>query len=143
MRKLFLSFVLILFAINSYSQSTESKNEINKADSTIISSIEDLNFKLCELERYKLYPTDNMYTFLKLDTATGKIEQVQWSLERKEEGTFSLNNSDLSYVPITGTFELYPTKNMYQFILLDKFSGRHWHVQWGLSPSKRWIRRIF
>lgn len=91
MRKLFLSFVLILFAINSYSQSTESKNEINKADSTIISSIEDLNFKLCELERYKLYPTDNMY----------------------------------------------------QFILLDKFSGRHWHVQWGLSPSKRWIRRIF
>ena len=42
----------------------------------------------------------------------------------------------------SGTFELYPTKNMYQFILLDKTDGRMWHVQWGTESSKQWIRRI-
>ena len=41
-----------------------------------------------------------------------------------------------------GVFELYPTKNMYQFILLDKANGRTWHVQWGLEDEHRWIRRI-
>ena len=29
--------------------------------------------------RYKLYPTQNMWTFLKLDTETGRIWQVQYS----------------------------------------------------------------
>lgn len=32
------------------------------------------------MDRFKLYSTDNIYTFLKLDTATGKIDQLQWSL---------------------------------------------------------------
>ena len=43
----------------------------------------------------------------------------------------------------SGCFELYPTKNMYQFILIDKTDGRTWHVQWGTELSKRWIRRIY
>ena len=33
-----------------------------------------------DIERYKIYPTENIYTFLKLDTATGKIWQLQISL---------------------------------------------------------------
>lgn len=40
-------------------------------------------------------------------------------------------------------FELYPTQNMYQFLLLDKTNGRAWHVQWGMEDTKRWIRRIY
>ena len=38
-------------------------------------------------ERYKLYPADNLYTLLQLDTKTGKIEQVQWPLDSDQEGT--------------------------------------------------------
>lgn len=34
-----------------------------------------------EVARYKLYPTTNMWTFLKLDTRNGRIWQVQWSFE--------------------------------------------------------------
>ena len=30
--------------------------------------------------RYRLFPTQNMWTFLKLDTMTGKIWQVQFSV---------------------------------------------------------------
>ena len=97
-------------------------------------------------ERYKLYPTENIYTLLQLDTKTGKIEQVQWSLDSDKEGTFTINDEDLTYGfgQGSGTFELYPTKNMYQFILIDKTDGRKWHVQWGINgDASRWIKRIF
>lgn len=96
--------------------------------------------------RYKLYQTENIYTLLQLDTKTGKIEQVQWSLDSDKEGTITINNDDLSwgYGYGSGSFELYPTKNMYQFILIDKTDGRKWHIQWGTSGEKsRWIRRIY
>lgn len=81
--------------------------------------------------------------FLQLDTMTGKIEIVQWSLDDDKEGSATLNNEDLSLGTGCGTFELYPTKNIYQFLLLDKVTGRRWHVQWGFESSKRWIKRIY
>lgn len=95
--------------------------------------------------RYKLYQTENIYTLLQLDTKTGMIEQVQWSLDSDNEGSVSINSDDLTYGYGygSGSFELYPTKNMYQFILIDKTTGKKWHVQWGMESSKRWIRRIY
>jgi len=87
--------------------------------------------------------TVNDSTFLQLDTMTGKIEIVQWSLDDDKEGSATLNNEDLSLGTGCGTFELYPTKNIYQFLLLDKVTGRRWHVQWGFESSKRWIKRIY
>lgn len=86
-----------------------------------------------------------MYNLLKLDTKTGIIEQIQWSLDNSFEGSVPINSIDLTdgmgYG--SGTFELYPTKNMYQFILLNKVDGRTWHVQWGMEYDKRWIQRIY
>ena len=96
--------------------------------------------------RFKLYQTENIYTLLQLDTKTGIIEQVQWSLKSDEEGTFTINGDDLSYGfgYGSGSFELYPTKNVYQFILINKTDGRKWHVQWGTDGrDSRWIRRIY
>lgn len=95
--------------------------------------------------RYKLYQTDNIYNLLELDTKTGIIKIVQWSLESEEEFSVYINEKDLSYGIDygSGCFELYPTKNMYQFILLDKSDGRKWHVQWGHKKTERWIRRIY
>jgi hypothetical protein len=95
--------------------------------------------------RYKLYQTDNIYTLLQLDTKTGQIEQVQWSLESNNEGSVTINGDDLTfgYGHGSNSFELNPTKNMYQFILLDKTNGKKWHVQWGMKASERWIRRIY
>ena len=96
--------------------------------------------------RFKLYQTENIYTLLQLDTKTGKIKQVQWSLDSENEGTVTINEQDLTcgYGYGSGSFELYPTKNMYQFILIDKTDGRMWHVQWGTGGSKsRWIRPLY
>lgn len=95
--------------------------------------------------RYKLYQTENIYTLLQLDTKTGQIDQVQWSLNSENEGSIAINSEDLTYGFGSGSncFELYPTKNMYQFILLNKTNGMKWHVQWGMKDKERWIRRIY
>ena len=108
--------------------------------------LEHIDIDLSLKNRYKLYPTDNLYTLLELDSKTGRIKQVQWSLDSDSEGTFTINNDDLSYGMGYGSdsLELYPTKNMYQFILIDKTDGRKWHVQWGTGGDKsRLIRRIY
>ena len=94
-------------------------------------------------QRFELYPTQNTFNFLKLDKKTGKIYQVQWSLEEEKEFSITLNGIDLSQFSTDGNcFKLYPTKNMWQFILLDGASGRAWHVQWGFEEKNRWIKRI-
>ena len=38
-----------------------------------------------------------------------------------------------------GRFFLYPTKNIYNFILLDQIDGRTWQVQWSYDENKRII----
>lgn len=92
-----------------------------------------------ESDRFRLYPTTNIYNFLKLDTKTGMITRIQWDFESKKEYQDPINSEDLSVWGYYGPFELYPTQNMYTFLLLDKRSGRAWHVQWGNSS---WIREI-
>lgn len=129
--------------------SNEIEASINNNSDSIVSYIatvlDDINLKIFDADnnnRFKLYPTENMYNFLKLDTWTGRIEQVQWSLDSKEEGTWTINNENLA-LNFKSSFELYPTQNMYQFLLINKANGRTWHVQWGHEDKKRWIRRIY
>lgn len=90
------------------------------------------------MSRYKLYPTENIYNFLMLDTESGQIWQIQWTIDGENEGVVTINNRDFGI----GSFELYPTKNMYTFIMLDKSTGRKWHVQWGMNIENRFIRQF-
>lgn len=138
--------LILLFAILQYT-SLSAQSQLHDKDSIIgdISNrLWDIEKRLVKHDRYKLYPTENIYNMLLLDTSTGIIKQVQWSLESEMEYSVVINDRDLTYgFSNIGTFELYPTKNMYQFILLDKSIGRMWHVQWGTKSSERWIRQIF
>ena len=159
--KKFLFFLLILPIPFSGMAQTVGKKQESTSDrqgkniSALLSKIDTLltinNMLLEQIEidsslkgRFKLYKTENNYNFLELDTKTGKIKQVQWSLDEKNEGAVVINNVDLSWGTGygSGSFELYPTSNMYQFILIDKTNGRKWHVQWGIGNAKRWIRYI-
>ena len=154
-------FLLLISTININAQTAKTNSNARsvkyeqKVDS-LLSQIDTLlmiNNQLLEhfeinsslKGRYKLYQTENIYTLLQLDTKTGMIEQVQWSLDSDNEGSVSINSDDLTYGLGygSGSFELYPTKNMYQFILINKTTGQKWHVQWGMESSKRWIRRIY
>jgi len=121
---------------------------LSKIDSLVAINnelLDQLNVNTSLKGRYKLYQTENIYNLLELDTKTGMIKQVQWSLDADNESSFTINADDLSswHSYGSGCFELYPTKNMYQFILIDKTDGRKWHVQWGMESDKRWIHRMY
>lgn len=98
-----------------------------------------------EVVRYKLFPTQNMWTFIKVDTQTGQMWQVQYSVnEDKERLEYDLNPQSLIHdeKKINGRFELYPTQNIYNYILLDQINGKLWQVQWSFDEENRAILPI-
>lgn len=124
-----LSIFLIVISMNLYGQALQ--------DSTTTSEINEPNN---EGWAYQLYPTQNMYTFLKLNTRNGRIWQIQYSLEDNRFESF------LNIIPLVseedesnGRFELYPTENIYTFILLDHISGDTYQVQWSQEYSNRLV----
>ena len=93
---------------------------------------------------YRLFPTTNIWTFLKLNTEDGRIWQVQYS--RSKEDRFE---TYLNLIPLAtgsqkkpGRFTLYPTQNMWTFILLDTVNGSTWQVQWSQNADERVILPI-
>ena len=90
---------------------------------------------------YKLFPTANMWTFIKLNTRTGRMWQVQFDV--KDNNRFEVILSERVLVEkeqeANGRFELYSTTNMWTFLLLDQIDGRTWQVQWSQEPENRGI----
>ena len=130
-------FLFILFAITMFGHNLAIAQEVKTNSS--LTTISD--------ENYKLYPTENMWNFIKLDTRTGRMWQVQFSTQGAEyRFQCVLNDYDLSYEEENTTpnrFELYPTQNNYNFILLDKVDGRVWQVQWSFEKEERMVLRIY
>lgn len=96
-----------------------------------------------EKPTYLLYPTKNMWIFLKLNTVNGRIDLVQYSIE-KEESRFEgvLNGRSLlksGQKEMSGRFALIPTENIWNFILLDQVDGGTWQVQWSFEPEKTFV----
>lgn len=122
--------------------------------------------QVTNLARYKLYPTENMWNFIKLDTRTGKMWIVQYGLEEDKRFEWVLSDKNLAghysgmgldalvrrtsaaadgelYLMIeekggevNGRFALYSTQNMWNFILLDQITGQAYQVQWSLNPDE-------
>ena len=97
--------------------------------------------------KYQLYPTENRWNFIKLDTQTGKMWMVQYTInDPKNRATFRLNDESLvldEENSLVGRFTLYPTQNHYTFILLDQIDGRTWQVQWSTKNEETGIWRIY
>ena len=101
--------------------------------------------KVSDNSIYQLFPTKNYWTFIKLDTRNGKMWQVHFSIEDvKNTGELILNSLSLvdKEEEMNGRFILYPTENMYNFLLLDQISGIVVQVQWSLDAKKRGIVSI-
>ncbi len=139
--------VVVLFAAIQYGYA-QSRVPV---DSMAIQAAERDSVKMFLLQRisqhtapaYKLYPTENMWTFLELETFSGKIWQVQYSISG-DRFKIPINKVDLSFdftgdLQYAGRFELYSTKNMYNFLLLDRENGQVWQVQWSTDPDHRGI----
>jgi hypothetical protein len=119
MKRLIFSTLICLASRTTFAQSSSDVPVQNiSTDSSVV---------------YRLFATRNMYMFIKLNTRNGQMWQIQWGLESKYR--FENTLSDISRVSEdeekNGRFFLYPTTNIYTFILLDQISGRTWQVQWG------------
>ncbi|MBR1882792.1 MAG: hypothetical protein IJ808_07265 [Muribaculaceae bacterium] len=82
---------------------------------------------------FQLFPTQNMWNFIKLNTQTGEMWQVQYSVN-DDDSRIGVTLNDLVLIgstdkKVNGRFTLYPTENMYTFLLLDTIDGRVWQTQ--------------
>ena len=123
-RYTFATLIMLFFAIHSLAQS-------------------NINSEAVEVPTYKLYPTENMWNFLKLNTATGQISIVQYTVNDDDKRfEYALNNQPLissGEILKAGRFELTPTQNRWNFILLDQVSGQAYQVQWSFEEKNRFV----
>ena len=114
----------------------------------------------CKIPKYKVYPTENKEVSLKLDSATGEVWQVEIGVKTGEEIAskidFVSNKSDSTFEKVTdfsdvmknfrvaqnGRFELFPTNNIYEFLMVDTILGTTYQVQWHNQQEKRLISAI-
>ena len=96
--------------------------------------------------RYKMFKTTHDYISLKLDTATGRVWMVRIGMGDKStrrvtavDDSSPLREND---VPFNGRFDLYPTNNSYNFILIDTVYGTTYQVQWHTESNKRFRKLI-
>ena len=113
---------------------------INIANAQTQDSISDSRDFAEEVGRFELYPTENTWTLLKLDTKYGLVRQLQYSLEDDKRFelllNFGIEGVDVSN-GVIGQYKLVPTKNMYQFLLIDTINGRVWQIQWSIDDDER------
>ena len=102
MKRIIVIAVLSLFATISYAQSFYTKGTLDTKDWTQKDSLQmhllnRVNQKAAP--GYKLYKTDNMWTFIRLETATGRLWQVHYSVgNENQRGTLSINDTNLGAV---------------------------------------------
>ena len=147
MKRIMLMLVATLFAQCAFAQTPVDtlRQQQMQMDSIKVHLLTRINQHTAQW--YKLYPTDNIWTFLELETYSGRIWQVQYSTKGPDYRYRTLLNS-VSLVwddeeRFAGRFELYKTQNMYNFILLDTFDGRTWQVQWSTEAENRMILSIY
>jgi hypothetical protein len=143
LKKLFIVFIFI-FCINVFSCIDESsiKNINNE-----LSKITEIQTLLLEIQtqssekQFRLFETKNMWTFIELDTATGKMWQIQFDIQGNNRGSVLLNAQDLAVGRniFIGRFTLYQTQNFYNYILHDQIDGRTWQVQWSQDIGNRFV----
>lgn len=122
MKKIMMSVIVVLIAIISFACSAQTPQN----NTAVI---------------YRLFPTQNMWTFIKLDTRNGQMWQVQYDIKENNRFETSLNSEPqvTKEKEVIDRFTLYPTQNIYNFILLDQIDGRVWQVQWSIDAKKRLI----
>ena len=142
-----LSFVAVLLcsvtlSAQDYSGQDSAESVFNEET---IQGLALLKTIMNDCPAYELYRTDNMWTFLKLETSTGKIWQVQYAVGDGDAFQVVLNDISLAFdgMETAGRFKLHPTDNMYNFLLLDTQTGNVWQAQWSQNPDNRDVIPIY
>lgn len=154
MKPLFLSILILIPALLSGqiykmypTQNYYNQLRLNTATGEVIQIQDDgQSWEICsgielsgeESGRFCLYETQNMWTFIMLDTYTGKNWQVQFSVKGEDYMfAYPINWFSLAYPrkdsKWTNRFQMFATQNMWNFIMLDSYNGRLWQVQYSSS----------
>ena len=144
-----LPFVAVLLCSVTLSAQDYSGQEQDSTESIFnedtIQGLALLKTIMNDCPAYELYRTDNMWTFLKLETSTGKIWQVQYAVGDGDAFQVVLNDISLAFdgMETAGRFKLHPTDNIYNFLLLDTHTGSVWQAQWSQNPDNRGVIPIY
>lgn len=157
MKKLILIFFVGLRSLSIYAQvadsitvptlELDSTPKITMVDSLTLDLLNQIAHQTL-VPRYKIYKTENTYNLLKLDTRLGKVWMVQYGMKGTAEPmTIQIDEAVLwgnfEQFGYNGRFELYPTNNVYNFIMLDTKYGDTYQVQWYVNDeNKRFVRLI-
>ena len=152
MKKICLIFISLIVVLNANGQVSDSAKvaakpltdiqrdslltNIGQNVRTIADEATDLKNKV---GRYKVYRTTNIYNSLKLDTASGRITALQIGINNDKsrfEYTVCDAIEDDPKWRIIGRYELYPTGNNFNFILIDTILGQAYQVQWSTKNEE-------
>ena len=126
-----------------YTVTKLSKYHVDSLQTELIVGIKESISSMNKKSSHELYKTDNIWTFLELDTRYGFIWQLHFNVNSGVSGSKHIVNANdlrgFSRESVPGRFKLYKTENMYNFILLDTFDGRTWQVQWSYDDKSRGI----
>ena len=141
---LVMAMCFFAFLLCSCYNNGKAGKEVSEEDSLEFKQLRSINRQLHK-DIYQLCPTKNIYNFLELNTITGQIWIVQWSLEDNKRFRYILDDEIRikdDDKKICGRFSLYPTENIYNYVLLDNILGRCWQVQWSFEKDKRFVLPI-
>ncbi|MDO3695954.1 hypothetical protein QVZ41_13970 [Wenyingzhuangia sp. chi5] len=93
------------------------------------------------IRSYRIFPTTNMWYFIKLNTRTGQMWQIKFDQKKTNQLDIPLNSLSLveKQKEMDNRFILYPTQNNWNFLLLDQINGKIWQVNWDMKPEKNKI----
>lgn len=93
--------------------------------------------------RYALYKTKNMWTYILLDKFSGKLWQCQYSVQGTEYiSSVVINPNELSSSQ-SNKFTIKPMTSMFQFYLINDETGDMWQFQWSTEGDEyRWIKKM-
>ena len=138
MRKLIISLFCFFVVSIAYTKAFSNRFEGDTIERKLI---ENVSVQDNDVAIYRLFPTQNMWTFIKLNTRNGLMWQVQFDVQSDNRGVTYLNLIPLvsKEKEVNGRFTLYSTQNIYTFILQDQLEGKTWQVQWSMDAKNRGI----
>ena len=83
-------------------------------------------------QTYEFFQTQNYHNQLRLNTKTGEVYQVQ-----DDGGSWIVNEAFTPESTTPYRYWLYPTQNMWTFILVDMFTGKLWQTQYSVKGDNR------
>ena len=127
MKKYITIAIILLISISSFAQIQIEKNQngLNQRNENCIRT-------------YRLFPTVNEFYFIKLNTRTGQMWQIEFDVKETNQLDIPLNSLSLveKQNEVDNRFTLYPTVNPWNFLLLDQINGKIWQAQWNMKPNK-------